>query len=169
MWQVISNISSIVTCFLFLLYLVGHTWVVLKNRRTIYEKFTIIPYESKIDIEEEDNILVIDDCGEEFTLESNYGINKIRIYKVDYDIAKNGTLVLNSKSLKATFNNLNKEKLYIRCDLGETIPTTQFEIKRSDYTIITFDLCVSGKSGHILTCNYKFKITLKSFLYHLCV
>ena len=52
--------------------------------------------------------------------------------------------------------------------LGEIIPTTQIEIKRSDYTIITFDIYESGKNGHLITSNYKFKLTFKGVLYHLC-
>lgn len=169
MWQIISNISSIVTCVAFILYLIGHIWVVLKNRYTIYEKFTVISYDSGIDIEDEDNTLIVDDNGCEFSIESEYGINEIKIYKVDYDINSDGTLRSNSRKLKSTFSNLKKERLYIRCDLGECILTTQFEIKRSDYAIITFDLYESGKNGQIITCNYKYKMTLKSFLYHLCV
>lgn len=169
MWTIISNVSSIVTCVAFLLYLAGHIWVVLKNKHTIYEKFTVIPYDSKIDIEDEDNTLIVDDNGCEFVLESEYGISNINIYKVDYDINSDGTLKLTSRKQKSSFSNLKQEKLFIRCDLGEFIPTTQFEIKRSDYAIITFDIYESGKNGNIIVCNYKYKMTLKSFLYHLCV
>lgn len=169
MWQIISNVSSIVTCVAFILYLVGHIWVVLKNRNNIYEKLTVVPYNSTIDIEDEDNILIVDDNGCEFSIESEYGISNINIYKVDYDIKSDGTLRLNDKKIKSTYSNLKKEKLFIRCDLGEIIPTTQFKIKRSDYAIITFELYQSGKNGHILICNYKYRMTLKSFLYHLCV
>lgn len=169
MWTIISNVSSIVTCVAFLLYLAGHIWVVLKNKHTIYEKFTVIPYDSKINIEEEDNTLIVDDNGCEFVLESEYGISNINIYKVDYDINSDGTLKLTSRKQKSSFSNLKQEKLFIRCDLGEFIPTTQFEIKRSDYAVITFDIYESGKNGHIIVCNYKYKMTFKSFLYHLCV
>lgn len=169
MWSIISNVSSIVTCVAFILYLVGHIWVVLKNKHTIYEKFTVVPYDSNIDIEEEDNTLIVDDNGCEFSIESEYGISEIKIYKVDYDINSDGTLKLISRKQKSSFSNLKQEKLFIRCDLGEFIPTTQFEIKRSDYAVITFDIYESGKNGHIIVCNYKYKMTPKSFLYHLCV
>lgn len=39
MWSIISNISSIVTCIAFLLYLAGHIWIVIKNKDNIYEKY----------------------------------------------------------------------------------------------------------------------------------
>lgn len=169
MWDIISNISSIVTCVAFLLYLAGHIWVVVKNKHTLYEKLTVLPYDSKIDIEDEDNFLVVDTNGCEFTLQSDYGITSLKIYEVDNDINEDGTFNPTSKKLKGSFENLKKDKLYIRCDLGEVIPTTQFEIKRDDYTIITFDLVESGKNGHIIACNFKLKLTIKGFLYHLCV
>ena len=86
MLGIISNISSIVTCVAFLLYLAGHIWVVVKNKHTIYEKITVLPYDSKIDIEDEDNFLVVDANGCEFTLQSDYGINSLKVYKVDNDI-----------------------------------------------------------------------------------
>ena len=47
MWGIISNISAIVTCVTFILYLAGHIWVVVKNKYTLYEKLTVLPYDSK--------------------------------------------------------------------------------------------------------------------------
>lgn len=169
MWNVISNVSSIVTCVAFLLYLAGHIWIVVKNRHALYEKLTVLPFDSKLDIEDEDIFLDVDTNGCEFTLQSDYGINSLKVYKIDNVKKENGTFNPISKQLKGSFENLKKDKLYIRCDLGETIPTTQFEIRRDDYTIITFDLVVSGKNGHIIACNFKPKLTVKGFLYHLCV
>lgn len=169
MWDIISNTSSIVTCVAFLLYLAGHIWVVVKNKHTIYEKLTVLPYDAKIDIEDEDHFLVVDTNGCEFTLQSDYGIKTLKVYKVDYEFNGDGTINPISKKLKSSFENLKKDKLYIRCDLGEVMPTTQFEIRREDYTIITFDLVESGKNGHVSACNFKIKLTIKGFLYHLCV
>ncbi len=169
MWDVISNISAIVTCLTFLLYLSGRIWVVYKNRYTLYEQFDVIPYDSSVNIENEDNVLIVDTNGCEFTVKSDYGIDTVNVYKIDYDINSDGTISLNKRTLKSTYNNLKKEILYVRCDLGEVIPTTQIEIKRTDYTKITFDIYESGKNGHLITCNYKFKLTFKGMLYHLCV
>lgn len=45
---------------------------------------------------------------------------------VDYDINSDGTLKLTSRKQKSSFSNLKEEKLFMRCDLGEFIPTTQF-------------------------------------------
>ena len=156
MWGTISNISAIVTCLTFLLYLSGRIWAVYKNRYTFYEEFDVIPYDSNVDIENEDNVLIVDSEGCEFTIKSNLGIDTIKIYKLNYDSGMNK---ITSRDLVDSFDNLSRAKLFVRCDLGEIFPTTQIEIKRSDYTIITFDIYESGKNGHLITDNYKFKLT----------
>lgn len=89
MWGTISNISAIVTCLTFLLYLSGRIWVVYKNRYTLYEEFDVIPYDSNVDIENEDNVLIVDSEGCEFTIKSNFGIETIKIYKLNYDSGMN--------------------------------------------------------------------------------
>lgn len=165
MWEIISNISAIVTCLTFLLYLSGRIWVVYKNRYTLYEDFEVIPYGSNADIENEDNVLIVDSEGCEFTIKSNFGIETIKVYKLNYDSGMNKII---SRDLVNSFENLNRAKLFVRCDLGEILPTTQIEIQRNDYTIITFDIYESGKNGHLITDNYKFKLTFKGMLYHLC-
>ena len=158
MWNIISNVASIVTCVAFLLYLAGHIWVVLKSRHT---------FESQEDMEDEDNVLLIDPIGKIFTLQSDYGIISLKVYKFDYN--EDGRLNMTSKKLKGSYENLQKEKLYIRCDLGEINSPTQFEIKREDYTVLSFIVQTSGKNGHIFARDFKVKLTFKGFLYHLCV
>lgn len=167
MWNIISNVASIVTCVAFLLYLAGHIWVVLKSRHTLYEKLTVLPFESQEDMEDEDNVLLIDPIGKIFTLQSDYGIISLKVYKFDYN--EDGRLNMTSKKLKGSYENLQKEKLYIRCDLGEINSPTQFEIKREDYTVLSFIVQTSGKNGHIFARDFKVKLTFKGFLYHLCV
>lgn len=172
MWQTISNISAIVTCFLFVLYIVGHIWKVIVTRQTKYEKFEVQRFEND---DEYDNVLILDEVGATFSLSSVYGIRNIKIYNVEYDYDDNGNMFLKSKKLRTTYENLNvNEELYIKCNLGEFVPIVQFEIERADYTKVTFDLIESGKTGNILTGNitsknYGFKMTFKSFLYYLCI
>ncbi|MGM9651025.1 MAG: hypothetical protein ACI3VX_03680 [Faecousia sp.] len=169
MWAIISNISSIVTCIAFLLYLAGHIWTVVKSKDNIYEKFSVVPCDSNTDIENEDNVLLVDSVGCEFFIESNYGINNVKIYKIDSNFEDDGTTKIISKHFVKTFKDLKTDKLFIRCDLGEVVQTTQIEIERSDYTVITFDLYESGENGQVVIGNYKYKLTVRGFLYHLCV
>ena len=172
MWQTISNISAIVTCFLFILYIVGHIWKVIVTRQTKYEKFEVQRFEND---DEYDNVLILDEVGATFSLSSVYGIRNIKIYNVEYNYDDNGNIFLKSKELRTTYENLNvNEELYIKCNLGEFVPIVQFEIERADYTKVTFDLIENGKTGNILTGNiisknYGFKMTFKSFLYYLCI
>lgn len=170
MWQIISNISSIITCTLFILYVIGHIWKVFVTKNTRYEKFKVIPFNSDFDIDANDNVVIIDDIGDEFSISSPYGIRNIEIYKVTYEISDNGSLSLISKELKYTYRDLNiNDTLYIRCNLGECVSTTQITIERMDYTKVTFELYSSGKTGNILVSNYNFKMTVRSFIYYLCV
>lgn len=168
MWQTISNVASVVTCFLFILYICGHIWRVVATKNTRYEKFDILPYGSD-DINDNDNVIIVDDVGEEFSISSVYGIRSIKIYKVDYRW-DSGSPQLVSKELKNTYEDLNNnETLYVKCYLGEIVPTTQIEIERMDYTKVTFTLCSSGKTGNIFVSNYSFKMTILSLIYYLCV
>lgn len=170
MWQIISNISSIVTCILFLLFVIGHIWKVFVTKNTRYEKFKIIPYNSDFNIDDNDNVVIIDETGEEFSISSTYGIRNIKIYKVNYELGDNGSTSLISKELKSTYKDLNiNDTLYVRCDLGECLPTTQIAIERMDYTKVTFELSSSGKTGNIFIGNYTFKMTIRSLIYYLCV
>lgn len=170
MWQIISNISSIVTCTLFVFYIIGHIWKVIVTKNTRYEKFKILPYNLNSNIDDNDNVVIIDDVGEEFSISSTYGIRNIEIYKVAYELSDNGSTSLVSKELKSTYKDLNiNDTLYVRCDLGECILTTQITIERMDYTKVTFELYSSGKTGNILVSNYKFKMTMRSLIYYLCI
>ena len=170
MWQIVSNISSIVTCILFVLYVIGNIWKVVVTQNTKYEKFKVVPYNSDFDIDGNDNVVIIDDIGEEFSISSTYGIRNIEIYKVNYEFGDSGSISLISKELKSTYKDLNiNDALYVRCDLGECIPTTQITIERMDYTKVTFELYSSGKTGNIRVSNYNFKMTIRSLIYYLCV
>lgn len=170
MWSIVANISSIVTCFLFVLYIIGHIWKAVVTRHTKYEKFEIQELTKNEDIEEYDNAILLDNIGELFTLSSSYGIRNIKVYKVLCEIRNDGEYKLLSKDLKAVYSDLNiNEILYIKCDLGEVMPRIQLEIERADYTKVTCFLGTSGKTGHIVAYDYSFKVTFKSFLYYLCI
>ncbi len=175
MWQTISNVSAVVTCFLFILYIIGHIWKVIITRQTRFEKFQIQRFESEDEMAEHDKVLILDRVGEVFSLSSEYGIRNVTVYHVEYDFDNEGKPYLKSKRVKDTYGKLGvNEQLFIRCNLGEVMSIIQFEIERADYTKVTFDVTTSGKTGNIiinniLDKNYKFQMTFKSFLYYLCV
>lgn len=112
----------------------------------------------------------MDDVGEEFSISSTYGIRNIEIYKVTYELSDNGSTSLILKELKSTYKGLNiNDTLYVRCDLGECMPTTQITIERMDYTKVTFELYSSENTRNILVSNYNFKMAIRSLIYYLCV
>lgn len=170
MWSIVSNISSIVTCILFILYIVGHIWKIYVTKNLRYEKFLRTESDKGYGIDAYDNSHSIDDEGEEFSISSAYGIRSIKFYKVNYKFDSNNSLYLVSKKLVYTYKNLNiNESLYVRCDLGELIPSVQICIERMDYVKATFELCSSGKTGNINVIKSKYKMTLRSLIYYLCI
>lgn len=170
MLDTISDIASVITCILFVFYIAGHIWRVIVSKKTRYEKFEIVPCASEADLEDKDNVLLLDETGTAFSISSAYGVRRIQFYKVSYELHNDGSLVLLSKELEAAYDDLQtSEALYVRCDLGECVPTTQVEVERMDYTKVTFEIGVSGKNGHIITTNYTFRMTLRGLLYYLCM
>lgn len=170
MWSTVGNISAIVTCFLFILYIIGHIWKAFITRHTKFEKFQIQELNENDDLEGYDNILIVDNIGETFSLSSSYGIRNIKIYEVSCGIGNDGKIEIQSKKLREVYPQLDIcEPLYIRCDMGELMPRIQLEIERADYTKVTCFLGTSGKNGHMIAYEYSFKMTLKSFLYYLCI
>lgn len=168
--QWLLNLSSIVTLFLFVLYVIGHIWKVAISKYEKFEKFEVNSFDDNKNEDDYDNVIRVDDVGQEFILSSSYGIRKVDIYNVVYDLQNDGTTKMISKRLVSTYKNLNiNEELFVRCDLGEMIPKIHFEIRRTDYAKVSFDIYSSGKNGHILTTNYKFKMTLKGWIYYLCI
>lgn len=164
----ISNISAIVTCFTFVLYLIGRILKTIASRDMIFERFEVVPFSNDSDTYNFDNELIIDKSGSVFSISSNYGIRNLKVYRVTYEPDDNGTPVLISRELIETYGKINiNDKLYIWCDLGEVLPTIQIEVERMDYAKVTFELHESGKTGNIDT-NYQFKMTFLCFLYYLC-
>ncbi len=167
MWQTISYVSSVVTCTFCVLYFIGHIWKIYIEKENRYEKFEIL-HDSNI--ENNDNVIIIDEVGSEFSISSTHGIRNIAICKIEYEYNTDGELSLVHKEPKAIYKKLNiNEPLYIKCDLGSIIShTTQITVERMDYTKVTFDVYKSIKNGNIIAKNYSFKITLRAFLYYLC-
>lgn len=170
MWNVVSNISSIVTCILFILYIVGRIWKIFATKNLKYEKFIRTDTNTKFGINAYDNVVSIDDEGEEFSISSSYGIRYIKFYKLSYKTSNNNLSNLVSKKLVYIYKDLNiNDLLYVRCDLGECVPSIQISIERMDYVKVTFELYSSGRTGNILVRTYKYKMTIRSWIYYLCV
>ena len=167
MWQIISNISAIFTCIMFIAYIIGHIWTIYIQKEAIFEK---------IDFENFDNEVVdidyIDftnnsESGQIFSISSPLGIRRISIYSVERD--ENSKLEFKrGKLLKSIKNISQNKKAYFKTELFDCSPSLYIEIQRADYIITSYAITDSGRDGSLVQLDYKSKMTLKSWLYYLC-
>lgn len=120
MIEIIGLVSSLVTCFLLLLYIIDHIWTYVVNKEFGHEKFQIVEAD---DMEDIDKMLVIDEVGTTFSVSSDEGIRKVSVNNVIYDINDSGKLVLVEKMLKKRHGIMYpKQKVYIKADIREVVP-----------------------------------------------
>ena len=167
MWQVISNIASIATCILFVFYLIGHYWKSINKSNMMYEQFRMIKIDDDDFEKEYDNELIIDEIGEMFLISTSFGIRGLKVIRLIYN---DGCKEFIEKKQVARFGKLNPlEQLFIQCDLGEVLPTTEIVMERPDYVRATFLIRSSGKTGNIVVQKAEYKRTIVSFFYYLFV
>ncbi|MGN0338863.1 MAG: hypothetical protein ACI4D0_00045 [Lachnospira sp.] len=175
MLNIISAVSSIITCLLFIFYIIGHVWSYRTNKSFNKERFENISA-TNIDVSNATRAIVLNDVGTELSLTSSEGIRQVKVYNVEYSFKKDGSCKLVSRKLRGRYGILNPmETLYIMADLGETTPIVQVEILRRDYTVATFDLVESGKNGDVIPMKpdgvkmdkYKVKYGVRSLVYYL--
>ena len=175
MLNIISAVSSIITCLLFIFYIIGHVWSYFTNKSFNNERFENIS-STDIDVSNATRAIVLDDTGTELSLTSSEGIRQVKVYNVEYSFKKDGSCKLVSRKIRGRYGILNPtETLYIKADLGEIIPIVQVEILRRDYTVATFNLVESGKNGDVLAMKpagvkmdkYRVKYGGRSFIYYL--
>lgn len=168
MWNLISNTASILTCILFVFYLIGRLWSAIISCKTRYEKFQIIPHHSPKILQGFDHEVMIDTIGSIVEITSLTEIKKISFYRVSCSVNDCGSLETQEKALVASYNNLHlHDKLYVTIDLGCIFPSTYIEIERQDYTKASFILGNSGKTENSIVHNYQYHLTLKGILYYL--
>ncbi len=67
MLNIISAVSSIITCLLFIFYIIGHVWSFFTNKSFNNERFENIS-STDIDVTNATRAIVLDDTGTEFYL-----------------------------------------------------------------------------------------------------
>lgn len=166
MWQIISNISAVVTLVLFVLYMIGHWWSIKISKKLLYEKFEIENLSNE-ELDEVDTLIDLGQSGDEvFSVSSPNGIRKISVYDVEYDYANNKFI---NKNLLKELTDINvDEKVYVRTCIPEGAPNKYIEVEKCDYIKIGFALATSGKNGKLVKVDYKCKMTFKSWIYYLC-
>ena len=166
MWQMISNISAVVTCFLFVLYIIGHVWKISNSKHLLYEKFQIEQLAEE-EIHMLDNLVELDEEeGEIFSICSPNGMKNISVYEATYDGNKNRFV---KGKLLHSLQNINvDEKVYFRTAIPCGIPNKYIELEKCDYVKIKFAVAQSGKNGEFIKSNHECKMTLKSWIYYMC-
>ena len=85
MWNIVSNIFSIITWILFILYIVWRIWKITVTINIKYEKFVKAESDPNFNINANNNVAFIDDEGDEFSISSTYEIRSVKIYKLIYN------------------------------------------------------------------------------------
>lgn len=165
MIQIISAISSIATLILFILYFIGRIWAINKNKKMLYEEFTLDYLSETSGIKKNEYDLGGNDL---LTISSAQGLNWIKLYEVEYCDKKNKFKciskepVINHKLLSVN------EKMYIKTLVPCGIPRYMIKFERTDYIVGRFYIGFNGKYGGLSMVDYKSKPTLKGYLYYIC-
>lgn len=167
MWEVISNVSALITCVLFIAYIIGHLWVIYISRNEIVEKIEFEDIEDISILEDKDYIELGGEHGRIFSISSPKGIKKLKVFGVNRDES------LKKPFIKGEFiNEINNiranEKVYFKGEFLWYNSNIYLEFERSDYIIVSLIVGESGKDGTATCFLYDTKMTLKSFLYYLC-
>ena len=144
--QTISNISSIITAVTFIVYLVGRLIRISFSKYNTHEKFTVHEREKTgRDIDEETNFLEITSVGDEFIFEAENDVRRITFFRCELE---DNFSKIKTKDKIGEWSHLGaRDRLYVRFDLGEFLPSFRVEIERLDYTRVSFNLNASGKMG----------------------
>lgn len=166
LWNIITNMSTIITCILFFAYIIGHIWKIKISKKLLYEKFQM-EYLSDDEIESLDRFIDLDSkYGEIFSISSPNGINTICFYEINYN--ENNGKIEKGKLIKKINDIDVNEKVYVRDIIPEGIPKLYIALEKTDYIKIEFAVSTNGKNNEFVKTDYKCKMSLKSWIYYLC-
>lgn len=168
-WQVLSTLSSITTLILFVAYIIGHVWHIKEIQDNLQQQFQF-QFEDNVKINSNSNKyldLSSNEIGRLFSLYSNKGFEYINIYKTS--VKNNSLKTLLHLKRKAIITDVKQnEKFYIKVNIPDTYPGCYIKLKQKDGIKIQFGVYASGDDGSLIILNYKYNMTLKSWIYYLC-
>lgn len=164
-----SVISNFCTIILFLLFVIGKIWILLRNKNLYNENFKYKVLKKR----KEYNRQFLLGKQDIIAISSPDGIYDINIFSIKRN--KNAKICKRIK-IPAKMEDgiqhplkLNKnEKVYVKTDLPCGMPNYQIEIVKYDYVKIVAELGINGKEGGFELNNVKIKHGIRSFLYYLC-
>lgn len=174
----LGRTSSIVTLFLFILYIYGRIWrlkLILKSKYDHYD-LLVLSDDERAQLQDKDNFITI--TGNTVTdpndlsiykLTTAVKVRKIKIYKVVYDVEGPGKKFVPLSNYEFTDLEPNTP-LYIAMEPSETIPCHFVEFQYIDYSIASYYISEDRRNGaDIFKEDYKTKPTFLTYLYYLVI
>lgn len=162
----LSNIASIATVVLFVLYIIGHIYTIKQLQYSLSEQYQ---FEENFDFEgpkPKHYFEFSPNIGRIFSISSKIGIKEICIYESFYSQEKDGRV---KGSLKGKLEKIrSNEKAYIKVDTPDLGAGCFIELVKCDGVKISFGVASSGYDGSLVQTQYALKMTLKSWVYYLC-
>lgn len=164
MLEILSFVSSIITLFLFLVYIIGRIWSVYNAVKISYGVGKIGSDDACDDDDVDYNFA--GKYGIVFSLSASVGIRSIKFYNVErvfqkHDFAR-GQLLAKHGFLQPN------EKIYIRTEFMDVGSNLWVELERFDYIKEVFVAGDSGKDSSFVKWDMGSKMTFKSWIYYLC-
>lgn len=154
---------------MFVAYMIGHIWTIFIQKEAIFEKISFENFDENMDIDCID-FTNNSDFGQIFSISSPLGIRKVSFFSVDRNEDEDFQFDFKKGKLLKTIKNIQQnDKLYAKTELFDCFPSLYIEIQRADYIIISYAITDSGRDGSLVQLDYKCKMTLKSWIYYLCV
>ena len=165
MLKIISDLASIATLVLFIIYFVGRFFRIKGIKSTLREEY-------RIENEPETSELLLpyfvdltNGSGEYFSVSSSNGFKRVSFYDAVLDVYGNA----NKGELIKKFDNVfPNEKVYAKVDIPDTTEACFVEIEKNDYVKISFGIADNGYDGALIKTGYKIKMPIKAWLYYLC-
>lgn len=164
-WNTIANVSSIVTCTTFVIYLIGRICMICRQTK---RKTETMSFEAEEDLQMKevlDNTNYLDMagmCGKTFSIMSPEGIQQIKIFEIK---PFNKPSKSNIRHIKRHLE--PNEKFYIRAEFYDVGSNVYIEMLRADYVKTQFIVADSGRNGSFVAEVYQNHTTLRSILYYL--
>ena len=161
----LSDIASIVTVLLFVLYTIGHIYKIKQIQYSLSERYQ---FERDFDNEgpKPNHYFELSNVGSVFSISSQVGIKEISIYDVNYSQDNNTWAKgdLKGRLVKIKSN----EKAYIKVDVPDLYEGCFIELVKCDGIKISFGVALSGYNGSFVQTQYSLKMTLKSWVNYMC-
>ncbi len=167
LFNFLSNLSSIITCVLFIFFLIGKCFTIKRALMSYQENFTLSISSEKINLNIVDSWDVSDNNTKiPLILSSNDGLIYVKCYKYRFN---ESTHKFKKGDLVYEYHNLKKSQgLEILSDFPEGYPHFILEYLRFDYVKCVCFLAYNGKNGFFVD-NVSNRLTFRAFLYYLTV